>query len=302
MSAKIEYKGTDITSSVEVDKCWVDQYAEEHGDTIKIVFNDINKLWDKWSPQIDDEIRVYCDHADSGIQYVRGFYPRAGKYELTACSIPASAEVKRNGGWQQVTKLQLARDIATRHGLNLKTYGLTDHKFSYLRQDSESDLTFFQMLCNLEGDSFIIYNGDFILYNNEYIESASSSQTIEIKADNKPDYFAEEPVTAVTVRNSSMEYTYGSDMSRQKLVSVPVYIDSKGTAERYATNLYHYYTKKQRGGVFYASPIAEGYAAGSVVEIKTEGAESFNGKVLMYHVRHDMKKNKTKIFFRNIKG
>lgn len=295
---KVEYKGVDITDSIEVDRCWLDQYAEEHGDTIKIVFRDIKRLWDIWSPEIDDTIRVYDDHADSGIQYVRGLYPRAGKYEIHACSIPLGAEFKRNAGWQQVTMLQLAKDIAKRHSLDLKTYGLTDHKFSYLRQESESDLFFFQKLCNLEGNSFLIYDGEFIVYNNEYLESRESKNILTIKTENKPEYLNEKTITALTIRNGSIEYTYGSDMTRTKLINLPIYIDSKGTAERYAKNLFHYCTRKQKSGVFYASPIAEGFTAGSVINIDAEDAKSFSGKAFMYHVRHDLKQNKTKIFFR----
>ena len=64
MSLKVEYKGVDITGSIEVERCWLDQYAEEHGDTIKIVFRDIKRLWDIWSPEIDDEIDYSTDDDD----------------------------------------------------------------------------------------------------------------------------------------------------------------------------------------------------------------------------------------------
>lgn len=298
MSLKVEYKGVDITGSIEVERCWLDQYAEEHGDTIKIVFRDIKRLWDIWSPEIDDEMRISDDHADSGVQFVRGLYPSAGKYEITACSIPLSAEFKRSAGWQQVTKLQLAKDIADRHGLALKTYGITDHKFSYLRQETESDLFFFQKLCNLEGDSFIIYDKELVLYNNEYLEGIEPTKTLTVKAENKPEYLNEKTITALTIKNGSVEYTVGTDMSRTKLINLPIYIDSPGTAERYAKNLFRFITRKQKTGVFYASPIAEGFTAGSVININAEDAKSFSGKVFMYHVRHDLRQNKTKIFYR----
>lgn len=295
---KVEYKGIDITDSIEIYRCWLDQYAEIHGDTIKVIFRDRNKLWDVWSPQIGDEIRVYDEYADSGLQYVRGIYPSVGRYELDASSIPTSAELIRSAGWQQITKLQLARDIAKRHNLNLKTYGVTDHKFFYLRQENETDFIFLQKLCLLEGDAFLLYDNQLILYNEQYMEDSTASQTVEVSSDNQLEYMKEEEYTALSIRNDYFEYTLGDDMTRLKSVNVPVYIDSNGTAERYATNLLHHYNKMKKGGIFYTSPVADKYTAGSVINLKTDGYSSFDGKIFIYHIRHDLNKGKSKIFFR----
>lgn len=297
---KVEYKGIDITASVDVAKCWIDQYAEEHGDTIQVRFNDTERLWDKWAPAVGDKIRVYSDHADSGVQYIRSLSPMVGKYEITAGSIPVSAEEKRNAGWQQVTKLQLAKDIAARHGLTLKTYGVTDHKFLYLRQEHDGDLAFFQRLCLLEGDAFLIYDGEFILYNEADLESQDAVQTVTVSADNNPEYISEAAYTSIEIRNGETAFTYGTDKTRQKALALDTYIDSKGTAERYAKNLFHHINKMAKRGTFYTSPIAEGYTAGSIMTLKTEGAGTFNGKAFIYHVRHDLANNKTKVFFRSV--
>ncbi len=295
---RVEYKGVDITDSIEVYRCWLDQYAEAHGDTIKIIFTDRNKLWDVWSPQIGDDIRVYDEYADSGMQYVRSIYPSVGRYELNTSSIPPGAELKRSAGWQQITKLQLAGDIAKRHNLIFRTYGLTDHKFFYLKQENEEDFIFLQKMCLLEGDAFLIFDNQLVLYNEEYMESSQPKQTVAISGDNKPEYIEEQKYTALSIRNSYYEYTFGADKSRLKSVEIPVYIDSDGTAERYASNLLHHYNKIKKGGIFYTSPVADRYTAGSVVNIKTDGHSSYDGKIFIYHIRHDLSKNRTKIFFR----
>lgn len=294
----VEYKGVDITASVDVDKCWIDQYAEEHGDTIQIRFRDTKRLWDAWAPAVGDQIRVYSDHADSGVQYIRSLSPSAGRYEIKAGAIPVSADATRNAGWQQVTKMQLAKDIAKRHGLKFKGFGLTDHKFLYLKQENETDLAFLQRICLLEGDSFLVYSGELVLYNEAYMEGKAPAQTVSLTADNNPEYFNEVPYTSVEIRNGATAYIYGSDAIRRKSVTLDTYIDSKGTAERYAKNVFHHANKMAKRGTFYASPIAEGFTAGSVLNLKTEGAASFNGSAFIYHVRHDLAGNKTKVFFR----
>lgn len=300
MALKVEYKNTDITSRVEVDRCWLDQYAEGQGDTIKIIFTDPSGLWDSWGPELGDIIRVYNNHVDSGHQFVRSFCPRVGKYEIVASAIPVTASQKRRQGWQEVTKLQLASEIAKRHGLELKTYGLTDHKFGHLIQNDESDLTLLQRICLLEGDAFLIYDGALVLYNVEDLEGKTPAQKVQLNADNNPEYYREQPITALTVRNGKTEYTYGTDTTKCETINVTAYIDSQGTAERYASNLFHHLNKNRKCGIFYTSPLADGYSAGSVVTLATKKMTAFDGDAFIYHVRHDMTNNKTKVFFRCI--
>lgn len=295
---KIEYQGTDITDSVTVARCWIDQYAEEHGDTIKIIFNDVDGLWDSWGPSVGDKIRVYNGNIDSGIQYVRRVHPTVGRFEIDASAIPPTAGGEKKKEWKQITKLQLANDIAGKCGLSLKTYGLKDCIFKNLKQDYEEDLKFFQKLCMVEGDAFLIYNGQMVLYNESYMENQSPAETIGLDMDNYPEYWNKRVMPALTVRNDSMSYTYGSG-SPVKVIYVPLYIDSQGTAEKYAKNLFHYYDKMKKGGFFYyRSPLDDGYAAGSIAEIKTDNRPSYDGKAFIYHVRFDTDDNRAKVFFR----
>lgn len=297
---KVEYQGKDITDSVTVNRCWIDQYAEEHGDTIKIIFSDVEGLWDSWAPTVGDKIRVYNGNIDSGIQYVRRTHPTVGRYEIDAGAIPPSVGGEKKHEWRQITKLQLAGDIAGKCGLTLKTYGVKDRIFKNLKQDYEEDLKFFQKLCMVEGDAFIVYDGQMILYSEDYMESQSPAETIALDMDNYPEYWNKRVLSSLTVRNDSISYTYTNGSgSPSKVLYVPLYIDSQGTAERYAKNLYHFYDKMKKGGYFYySSPIDDGYTAGSVAEIKTDNRPSYNGKAFIYHVRFDTADNRAKIFFR----
>ena len=306
MALKIEYEGVDITDTIGVDsvnqphRCWIDQYSEGHADTIKVVFADSEGQWDTWHPQSGEKIRIYNDNVDSGIQYVRGVYPAVGKYEIDAASTPITMESERRDSWNEITKLSLANDIASRHKLALKTYGVTDCKFKSLKQDMENDLSFFESLCVLEGDSFLVYNGKLILYSDSYMENQSPSKTIDLSADSKMEYQDEQKITALTVTDGSTSYTYGGDTSRLEIVKIPIHIDSTGTAERWAKNLHHHINKMDKSGPFYINPLADGYTAGSIAILKTNRIPSFDGKIFIHHARHDMINNKTKVFFRCI--
>ena len=294
----VEYKGVDITDSVDVSSCVIDSYAEEHGDTMTIEFNDVSSLWDLWSPTEDDLIRVYKNNVDSGAMYVREMTPGAGKYKIRASALPLSARSQRSQGWEKITKLQLAKDIADRHGLVLKTYGVTDRKFYYLRQVAQNDFNYFEDLCVIEGDAFIVYDGNLILYNVEYLESVAPVQQVSLDETNEYEYTRQTKYAGCLIRNASTSYTYKpgtTDYIAERKINA--YIASAGDAERYAKNMYRYLNRLKESGYFYIG-LADGYSAGSVMSISTKNASSFDGNIFIYHIRHDLVNNKSKVFFR----
>ena len=54
---------------------------------------------------------------------------RSGIITLRAYSVPQSVKDKRSKSWEKVKFLQLAQEIAGRHGLTLETYGITDQTY-----------------------------------------------------------------------------------------------------------------------------------------------------------------------------
>ena len=54
----------------------------------------------------------------------------------------------------KVKFLQLAQEIAGRHGLTLETYGITDQTYDYVEQNNLADFAFFQNRCTLEARRF----------------------------------------------------------------------------------------------------------------------------------------------------
>ena len=75
-------------------------------------------------------------------------------------------------------------------------------------------------------------------------------------------------------------------------------ISSKAEADRFAKNLLRFYNKQLTKGVCYSGQLLTGYAAGSLVDIESEGAPSWNGYVFVTHVRHDLINRKSKMWFR----
>lgn len=300
MSLTFKYKGVDITSRVSIKQCVHDMYAEQHGDTLMLKVKDTEKLWDKWGPAAGDTIELESGNAKSGEMYIKSIEPMSGYFIIRASSLPISTEVEESESWEKVTKLQLAGDMANKHGLTLKEYGITDRKFSFLRKSSQTDLKFFENICVLEGDAFLIFDGCMILYNEKYMEQTTPTATIQVRGSNKFHYEQHMMYSGCTIKNGSISHTYLKTQEYGYVAekTVPIYIASDAEAERYAQNMLRYLNKTKKVGYLYSNPVAEALAAGSVVKIVTDAAGSYDGTVFITHVRHDYIKGKSKIFFR----
>lgn len=294
------YKGKDITDSVEVSYCIHDQYAEDHADTLTIQFQDRDKLWDQWSPKIDDTIQVREGNADTGKLYVRQVSPLPGFYEIRASSMPLPMKNVMTRSWEEITKLQLLDTIASDAGISVKTYGVKDSKWKYLKQERESDVNLLMRLSDLEGDSFLFYDNTLVYYNIRYMESLSTDKTIDVPADGNYKYFVEPAYCSLTLTNGASRATATDDGAIKFERQLKLNILSPALEKSYAKNYLKKLNRKINHGSFYTQPVTDGYAAGSVAKIRTDGASSFNEKIFITHVRNDFLNQKTKIFFRKV--
>ena len=96
--------------------------------------------------------------------FVESVVPESGIVTLRAYSMPQSVKDKRSKAWEKVKFLQLAQEIAGRHGLTLQTFGITDQTYDYVEQNNLPDFAFFQQRCTLEGAAFLVYDGKLVVY------------------------------------------------------------------------------------------------------------------------------------------
>ena len=123
---KFYYAGVDITREVFINRCEHDTYAGGRADTLRIRFVDSKNLWDAWAPQSGDEIRLTEQAADTGAMFIADILPENGLFTIFATSLPPGAQARQSRVWEDFRFLQIAEDIAARHGLTVKTYEVTD--------------------------------------------------------------------------------------------------------------------------------------------------------------------------------
>ena len=276
-------------------------FACSQADTLTLKFNDINKVWDSWKPENEDIISVVCGVAKSGAMYIDSVVPENGLMTLRASSIPPTAKTVNNKSWENVRLLQLAKEVADRHGLGFKSYGVEDRLYSYVRQDNMPDFEFLQQRCELESLAFLVYDKKLVLYSEEYLENQEPVKTITVDTDKDFTYTdnAQKGYGKITVKNGDLTGTYTSSnkLSKVKEIIIQTYMSGQEEANRFAKGILRQENKNLATGVFKDAIMRE-FSAGSIMGIKTTGANSWNGNAFISHIRQDYVKSTSKIFFR----
>lgn len=299
---QIFYEGVDIYPEISLNMCVHDMYAEQQADTVTLRFNDTMHLWDAWAPKKEEKIAVSLGNGKTGQMIIESIKPFNSLVEIRASSIPTNANDKSNKSWQQVTFLQLCSEIADRKGLTMESYGVTDQTYAYVCQSNKEDFVFLAERCILEGCAFLVYDGRLVIYSESYLESQNPKETLLIARNVKFDYKnnANQVYGTCILKNGQLNGSYNVSGATNRVLekTIGMKITSQAEADRFAKNYLRAENKKMMTGVCYSSTFLPQYAAGSMVNLQTEGVSSWNGPAFLYHVRHDYVKAETKLFFR----
>lgn len=298
---EVKYKGKEISDDVSIIKCYHDMYAEQRTDTLHIIFDDNEHVWDSWGVKTNDEIEVDYGAIKTGKMFVYSAKPSNGLFEIIATSVPASYNDKRNKAWQKVKLSAMCKEIAGNHGLDFAAYGVDDVLYEYLMQSNEGDFAFLNRRLPLEGCAFLVYDGKLVLYSEKYMESQSAGEEIELDEDT--DYLYDDKSgwmfgsCRIEQGRYVGEYEVSNGSDKVYIPKLDFSVSSKTDADRYAKNMLRFVNKNAYTGYFYSS-IMTGYAPASMATITNERAPSWDGEIFLTHVRNDYAAGQSKIFFR----
>ena len=297
------YNGTDIYNDVSVNYCVHEMHAEKQADTLVIRFNDTKGVWSKWQPADGDAIRFKDGASDTGKMFIHSMKPQNGLFTIRAMSMPKSGTTKKSKSWEGVRFLQIANEIAENHGLTFQNYGCEDQVYPYLKQQNETDFAFFSRLCTLEGCQMLIYDGKLLAYNESYIEAQPIAGSLDVDEagnfsyeDNRSRCYA-----ACEIASGAHSGKFNAPGANTTAVLRPegIHATSNSEAARFAKGLLRNANKYGKTGQFSRS-LLTGYAAASLLQLKTKKASAWDGAVFLYKVRHDFVGNKSTLYFREL--
>ena len=299
---KIIYEGVDIYPDISVHRCYHDMYAEKQSDELLLKLNDTRQLWDVWQPKKGDTIALEDGAAKTGKMFVESVVPESGIITLRAYSVPQSVKDKRSKSWEKVKFLQLADEIAGRHGLTLETYGITDRLYDYVEQNNLPDFAFLQSRSTLEGAAFLVYDGKLVVYDEAYMEGQAPADTITITPASDFEY-RDEGANAYGIAeavNGGLTGHFTAPGGTEKLLRkiLPFRMTDQSEADRFAHGLLRDANKGATVATLWTSSLLRNYAAGSVVNLTTEGVASWDGPAFISRIRHDYVKTRSKLYLR----
>ncbi len=299
---KFFYKGADITKQTFLNRCEVETFAEKHADTMLARFDDSAGLWDSWSPAQGDEVRFEFDNFETGAMFVKEIKPENGLMTIFASSMPLSCYTRNTRTWEDIRFLRLCQDIAEAHGMGFQSYDVTDQLYRYIQQDTTGDLEFLNRRCQLEGCALVVFDNTIIVYNEAAREGSEPTEKLKLGKDAVFRYYDRSAGAfgAAEIISGSYHGLFNApsgDKSRVFRPSKEINCMDNTEALRFSCGLLRQVNKDTVGGSFRRKLTPE-VAAGSVIEIETEKAKSWGGKIFVTKTRHDFVKNESKIYFR----
>lgn len=296
------YEGVDITKSIAINRCEAETYAENQADKLTIRFSDAASKWDSWRPVCGDVIQFKDGAADTGKMFITSLTPENGLFTLRAMSMPPTGENINSQSWENVRLLQLCNDIAKKHGLTLKTYGVTDQLYAYIQQTRLTDFVFLNRLLQLESCALVIYDGALVVYDENQRENSYASTTIKVGDDGRFSYTDNSAQSYGSIEIASGKYRgiftdANANPARVLKPNIPIECTSDAEAQRFARGILRQVNKNAYTGSF-RRKLTTDYAAASVLNLKTVKAESWNGKIFITRTRSNFITGESKIFFR----
>ena len=192
--------------------------------------------------------------------------------------------------------------MANRHGLKYEGYNIPNVLYEYVCQDDQPDFIFLNTRCKLEGCAFLVYDGKLVVYGEQELEAGTPAKTMTLDTTAKFNYSdnTSKSYKSADIVNGSITGTYSATSEQgsrhlRKIINIPMH--SIGEAERFAKNLLRLENKNQKTGTIQRD-IQRDLAAGSVINLKTTGAQSWDGPAFITHIRHDLVHLKSKIDIR----
>lgn len=148
----------------------------------------------------------------------------------------------------------------------------------------------------------LIYNGKLLAYNEQYIEGQTPAGTLEVDENGVFSYQDNRAACYGSCEVSSGSYSGKFKAPNTKSTTVlrpdtAIPVTSNAEAARFAKGLLRNANKYGHTGQFSKS-LLTGYAAASLLRLKTKKASAWDGTVFVYKVRHDFVGNKSTLYFR----
>lgn len=186
---KITYAGKNVTEEITPHVISVSYTDNKHGkaDSISISIEDSRHQWkNDWFPQKGDKIKLAIGYKSAATMVGCGELLETGEFAIDQIDISGPPDVltiqgqssdltgsirtKRNETYGKMTLSDIAKRLAARNGLAVKT-DLNEVTYGEVQQKNQNDAEFLMMLAEESSNLFNIKDGAIMIYSQDKVES-----------------------------------------------------------------------------------------------------------------------------------
>lgn len=244
MSIKTIYNNVDISNDVDITFCVLTDSNGGKQDYCKISFANGGKIWQEWTPQYNDTVRIKHGYSDSGKMFVNGIESDNKTFTLILLPTPTTAKKKKSRVWYDVKLSEVINDVAKNIGFKVQLFGFKDYTYKSLSQIMQTDISFLYEVCKKEGFNVKIYDETILIYDEKTLYSAGASGTVEPSDCNFYSFYNQNSaMSQLTIkyydvsRNELISHTAKTDTVKGSCEFLNIRVDNKKQAERISQNL-----------------------------------------------------------------
>jgi len=282
-------------------------YSDNAGgsaDTIDLIFDDTERLWEKWRPKRGQVIQFIDEKLNTGKMYLDQREQSSGMFVVGARSTPQN---KTNvfKSWEHIRFKLLAKNLAESVGLQVEFYDIEDYLYESVIQSDETSLECLNRLCIREGYSLKVYDGKAIIYDVKSREN--SKPVLKIQRDEvlgEPEYFEDaETKSLCIVRHATSNGAYHRAEAYADvpggILKIDEVVSSQAEAYRYAVNHLNNWNCDSKKG-YIAVELNKSLTSGQMIELENFGLA--DGVHFIKSVVHDYQDGASYISFRRKRG
>lgn len=296
----IKLNSVDITDKLELSTCNLYDRLGGMADNLKISFPYGSEItFNKF-----DVLEITADQYKTGQMYIVSCN---GTNNNSVCVINAlsylpSYKNKRSRLLSNITLFQVINDVANSYGLKPKIYDVTNYNYASICQLNETDLQFLNRICQREGYSVKLDDGCLIVFNDYSLENNYEDAKIT-KADVSSFDFKriENGLRSMTVRHYSVgkreliKYTATDDSFGGGAETATEFLTGIDEAERFAKG---YLRAKNNTALTGSITMEFNTALSAGTTITLTDFEDYDGRYIIYELRHDVINHKTHLKIR----
>lgn len=306
----VTYRDADITGTVTVARCVLDQREDGRLPTLTVDFEDTARTWDRWGSRVGDRISVLEDGAPkTGDLYVASCEPRQGTWRVRATPL-VLPDPPRAQAWAGASTTTALAQIAGQLGLSLECHGLYDAPYEWVRQQGLTGMAMAQMLATLSGASVDVYDGTMHAWGHDWAVGRGPSGTIALSAESDARLFLRtrfgscdiEQAASAEPARAALEWSYVADASLPAMrSSVPAQVAFGDTAPlQVAAKAALAQANARRDWGCVSSDSPSPYTPGVAVRVESDADPSFGGVALVTRVRNDLLNRRSKTWWRRV--